>query len=143
MRRVAWVIAATLLVSTLGVGTVSAKQAPRLPTGAADWATFTAAEQQAAIDYERQLLDEGLRNGTVATQSVLAPAALSALAPLTATASASGACGFHVRNVSGGRWIAGGGYTDATDYMQDIYASRSVKQGQLFRDRSVPSSGGI
>lgn len=55
------------------------------------------------------------------------------MAPVTATATASAACGFTIRNVTAGRWIAGGGYTDASAYMALIYASTTTKLGQLFR----------
>lgn len=127
MRRTVRLAAILLLSLSLIVPAItSARTIPRQPRDAADWATFTAAEHQAAIAYQRQLLLEGLAAGTVKTTTVMAP--------VTATATASAACGFTVRNVAAGRWIAGGGWTDATDYMAIIYASKPNKQGELFRD---------
>lgn len=127
MRRTSRLVAVLLLaLSLIAPAVTTAQTTPRQPRDAVDWATFTPAERQAAIAYQHQLLLEGLAAGTVKTTRVMAP--------MTATATASAACGFTVRNVGGGRWIAGGGWTDASDYMAIIYASKSDKQGQLFRD---------
>ena len=128
MRRAFRLAAVLLMTLSLIVPAItSARAIPRQPRDAVDWATFTAAERQTAIAYQRQLLLEGLANGTVKTTTAMAPV-------IAAAATASAACGFTVRNVTAGRWIAGGGWTNATDYMAIIYASKSDKQGQLFRD---------
>ncbi len=118
-----------LALSLIAPAVTTAQTTARQPLNAADWATFNPAERQAAIAYQYQLLVQGVAARTIKTTTVMAP--------LTATATASAACGFTVRNVTAGRWIAGGGWTDATNYMAIIYASKSDKQGQLFRDGQV------
>jgi hypothetical protein len=138
VRRVlALAVTGALLASLLVSGIASGQVVPRQPRDAADWATFTPAEREAAIEYQRQLLLVGLRDGTIKTEYKTVQVGSTADAPAAITASAVAVCGFRVRYVAAGRWVAGGGYTDATDYMQIIYASKFTKQGQFLRDGQV------
>ncbi len=105
-------------------------------------------ERAAAIQYEGQLLETGLRNGTVRTERFMSPVRTISLdiasgssspqgqiAPLsTLSLTISAACGFTVHFTGGGRWVGGGGYTDTNNYVYHIYASRPGQLGQLLRD---------
>jgi hypothetical protein len=149
MRRAfAVVLAAVLSLVVLVPAAVVAGTGPRLPHNAADWAAFSQTEKAAALAYERQLLDVGLRDGTVRTELFMSPVhttvvnvqaasagnSLSAAPVGTLSLSVSAACGFSVHYTGGGRWVGGGGYTDTNDYVYHIYASRPGKLGQLLRD---------
>lgn len=135
MRRIRFltVLAAAVLVASFPLNTSAGT--PRLvPRDAADWATFTPAEQTSALAYQQQLLEKGLRLGTVETLVVLGQAAAVPGKASPMSLSITYTCGFIVHTVAGGRWVGGGGYVDTNDYVYYLYASRSGKQGQLFRD---------
>jgi hypothetical protein len=149
MRRVFAVALVAVLSLILFVpAAVGAGSGPRLPHSAADWAGFTQTEQAAALAYERQLLDVGLRDGSVRTERFMSPtqttivsagaastrSTVSTGPASTLSLTISAACGFTVHFVTGGRWVGGGGYTDTNNYVYHIYASRPGKLGQLFRD---------
>lgn len=115
--------------------TAFAASAPRLPTSAADWATFSATERAEAMAYVRHQLDDALAAGVVPNQvsSGLADASMASL-EYVATISVTYLCQIQWIDVGSGMWVRGGGWTDASYPIYTIYAGRQGLKGQFLRD---------
>jgi hypothetical protein len=107
-------VSALVLVMMLGISAAPAAAktaAVRLPTGAADWATFTPAEQKAAYDwvYNHEIKPSKATPTIVATApAVFTQTASSGVAPMATTAiSVGGECGFGVVQYSYGTVVSG------------------------------------
>lgn len=129
-RRILPLVASIVMLLVVAAAPASARTGPRLPTGPADWATFSAAEKQAAYNYELSLF-----NPRTATISHVGGSAASTPAPsgqvvaLTVTWTAS--CGFGVSNAIAGTYVRSDAVTDANQQVSAIYA-----HSEFYRDGS-------
>src|SRR3989304_8129234 len=135
MRRLA-VITVVVLLAMPGTGV--ANNAPRLPTSAAEWADFSAAQQAAAMDYLRQQLEEAIASGRPPERAVSGSndagiASIDTLAAISVTYS----CQIQWIDLGYGMWVRGGGWTDASATIYYIYASRQGLKGKFLRDGSL------
>jgi hypothetical protein len=115
----------------------AAQQSPRVPRDAADWASFTVTEQRAAIDYQWRLLQDALADGTAVVRTVSATAvtpAAGSLSDISSAVTARGYCHIQFIDQLHGSWVRGGGWTSASSPIYYIYASRSGRRGQFFKD---------
>lgn len=114
--------AITILAAVLLLGAivpVAAASRPRLPRDAGDWATFTPAEKQAAIQYQLDIFDPAKADWVFFGNG--GPTALAA----TWTAS----CGFLVSNATSGSYVRSDAITDA-----NFVASRIYARSEFYRD---------
>jgi hypothetical protein len=116
---------------------VVAASHPRLPTSAADWASFSKAEREAALGYEWGILQRSLHDGTADVHQLDRTDSGSlvqrdGLAALTITYDYN--CPIQWVDQIGGAWFRGGGWTDASNQVYYIAASRVGKQGVFLRD---------
>jgi hypothetical protein len=131
MRRTGTIVVLAILASALlSTGTMSAATSPRIPHNAAEWATFTPAQRQAALAYEKARFEAVLAAGKTEFKVALGNDLASGFS-ITATGSAS--CGFQFYTSGPSRYVSGGGSTSASELMDLIYASKSTKQGQFLR----------
>lgn len=138
------VMAAVLVVAGAGMLLAQSSLAgsPRVPRDAADWARFTPAERQAALDFQwrehLRLEAAGQLSRTVVKATVdlqtnqIASIAGPQVASITATA--TGTCQLTFDNQTSGTWTRAGGWADASAVVYYIYASRAGLQGKLIRD---------
>jgi len=102
--------------STLGVG----PRPPRLPSSAADWATFTPTEQATALAYEKSLYDAAGANGTLTWTS--ATGSTAGTMSSDSITSVDAQCGLSWTNVGSGTWTYGWAYVDTSFAAYQIYA---------------------
>jgi hypothetical protein len=110
---------------------------PRLPTSVADWATFSDAEQSAALTYEWDILQKSLQDGTAKVHQVDRTddgqlVQTDGLDALTITYDWN--CPIQWVDQIGGAWFRGGGWTDTSQNVYYIAASRVGLKGQFLRD---------
>jgi hypothetical protein len=111
----------------------------RIPTSAADWATFTTQEQQAAYNHEaavfaRQKASKAVTVHTVGASAVLVtssgPASVvSAAAAVTAVKN----CGFNYVNLADGTWTSAWATTGASKAMWVDTGYKSNQWNKFFR----------
>lgn len=139
-RRLATVGAALLLLVALVAPGAAGASSARLPRDAADWATFSPAQQQAARELAQRQFATALANGTADIDTITSTAADSTAEPLGAAgilATGYASCGFQQNVIGTSRNVRGGGSTTASALMDLIYASKSTKQGQFLRDGAL------
>jgi predicted Fe-S protein YdhL (DUF1289 family) len=141
------VLSAALLAVLIHPGGVVARDGQRVPQSQAEWAAMTTDEQAAVMAYLRNELELQLANGKAEVREVRSTITISpspagssgiqtsgAIAAVTVTYS----CMVQWITIPGeGDWVRGGGWTDASDYIDRIYASRSGKPGQFLRDGAL------
>jgi hypothetical protein len=136
MNRAIAVFASLLLVVATA-GTAGASGQPRLPKSAADWASFSGAEQATALQYEFDILRASLRNGTADIHEIGRTGSgtlAQANGPSILTATYDYNCPIQWVDQVGGAWFRGGGWTDVSQNVYYITASRSGLKGQFLRD---------
>jgi hypothetical protein len=136
MKRLVLPIAGVILMVAF-VPVATGSMQPRLPTSAEDWTTFSAAEQAAALQYEWDLLQQSLRDGTAVIHQVGMTQSgqleqVDGLAAVTITYDYN--CPIQWVDQVGGAWFRGGGWTDTSSNVYYIAASRNFKRGQFLRD---------
>lgn len=128
-----------LVVAAIPLPASSATAAPAVPSSEAEWLSMSAAEQAAVMEYLRQQLDDGLKDGTLEIHEVTSTDASGAVAGLgIAAITATRQCVVQWTTVAGGDWVRGGGWTDASATMSTISAGLKLaspyNSGQLLRD---------
>ncbi len=117
------------MFSSVGAGVASAKTA-RIPTNAADWATFSPAERQAAYDWELQQV-KASNKAPVRVGMAQAVIQTGGVSPLSL--SASGICGFnYIQNGSGTlTWS----YADLTTSQVVAWLDTGITQETSYLDK--------
>jgi hypothetical protein len=127
-------------------GSAGAAESPRMPGSAAEWAGMSSAQQARVMAYLDAELGARLADGTAEIREVRTTATFDV--PLTrsdsdsvTTVSVTRSCMVQWITFPGeGDWVRGGGWTDASDYIDRIYASRVGKQGQFLRDGTLKAN---
>lgn len=128
----------SLLVALAPTATAAVK--PRLPTSAADWATFSSTQQAAALDYVWNEFQSQLKAGTAVVNTVgrTETGTLSQdSGPASVTVSVSYNCPIQWTDLPEGTWTRGGGWTDTSSNVYYIAASRVGLKGQFLRDGAL------
>lgn len=115
------IIAVTMLsvpASALGAG----PRTPRLPTSAADWATFSSQEQASALVYEKSLYDSAAAAGTLSWTSASATDGTAGAMSAESITSVAAQCGLSWTFVGSGTWTYGWAYVDTSFAAYQIYA---------------------
>lgn len=120
MRRIIIVLAVAVLAVTAATPVIGSSV--RIPTGEADWATFSSVEKSSAIAYEWQVHLSQVAARTVRTSAVRNSVGAGAITP---NVSATGTCTLQFINQAEGTWTRAGGWTDATAIVSYIYAGRT------------------
>jgi hypothetical protein len=136
MHRVCSVMMAVLMTIALGTGAAQASGAPRIPTTAAEWATFTPRERDAALTYEWQQFQILLASGNAHPVSVVQSGQQSASPLVSATYS----CEVQWIDLPQGSYVRGGGWTDTSATVYYQYASRQSLPGQFLRDGTLKAN---
>ena len=125
-----------VLASALPAAANSGK--PRIPRDAADWAAFTVAERQAAIGWEYQQLQTALMSGVAIVREVTESGTLALLTiGASPMVTVTYQCTIQWTNLPEGTWTRGGGWTNSTSPMYQIYASQpGTYVGRFYRDGS-------
>lgn len=130
-----------IVMWTSAMGAASAQPAVRLPTSAADWATFTTAQRQAALSYVTKEFEDARANGTLIIKSIDAAGALSvastagAFAPASITAGVD--CGFNVSSFTEGTWTWGWANANTTAPVWEIDTGWWDTTDLFYRDNSL------
>jgi len=121
--------------------------APRLPSSAADWATFSPQERAAALDYESSLFEAALAAGTLKwTSGSARPTVGGVTAESTSKLAATSAstllsvdarCGLSWTFVGSGTWTYGWAYVDTDFPAYLIYAGKPPSSNQFIRSGTV------
>lgn len=128
------------MFSSVGAGVATAKTV-RIPTGAADWATFTPAERQAAYDWELQQV-KASNKAPVTVSMARAVIQTGGISPLSL--SASGYCAFsYIQNGSGTlTWSWADLTTSQVVYRLDTgITQETVYYDRFFRNNSQIDGG--
>lgn len=142
MKRVIVLLAVVALFG-VSISTAAAVSKPRMPTGAADWATFSSTERAAALDYVSRELQSQLASGSAVVHTVGrsdAGVVSETLGPAAVTTTVDYNCPIQWIDLPEGSWTRGGGWTDASSSIYYIAASRTGLQGQFLRDGSLLSN---
>ncbi len=137
-----------MLVAALAVPTASlAAESPRIPQSEAEWAAMSSTQKAEVMAYLRQQLEISLADGTAeihevastVTEVLTVPASGAADGPDSVQSiSVTYNCYVRWTTIPGsGDWVQGGGYTDASATITEIYASRLAKKGQFLRDGTL------
>lgn len=104
------------------------------PTGPDDWATFTAAEKKAALEFQWRRLRSDLSSNTAVVQTAYADTLTTGgVGVLTVTVDYN--CPIQWITYPHGEWTRGGGFTQASSPISTIYASQpGTYIGRLRRD---------
>jgi hypothetical protein len=144
-RTGAIALCATLVLLLLVPSSTAANQPPRMPQSAADWAAMSAVEQATVMAFLEDELETQLASGTAQVREVSeettieVPTSPGAGAATSATITYT--CMVQWVTIPGeGDWVRGGGWTDASDYIDRIYASRQGKQGQFLREGTLKAN---
>jgi len=142
-------LCATLVMLLLLPG-AAAGAPPRVPQSEAEWASMSAAEKTATMAYLESRLQTRLADGTAQVRqvsksvTVTTPASESSAGRSVASAAAVSVtynCMVQWVTFPGeGDWVRGGGWTDASDYIDRIYASNLSQQGQFLRDGQLKAN---
>lgn len=133
MRKVA--IALVLVLAALPFAGSSATNAAtvRLPSGAADWATFTPSERAAAYAYEAEVYARVKAAGKLVVQTYSVRAVpLSAAEPAATLVTGYGQCGFNVTQQQAGTWTSAWATTTTTTAVGWIDTGVYNSQRDLF-----------
>ena len=138
MKRTISVVVAFVMVLVF-TSSVVAVSHPRLPTSAADWARFSKAERDAALAYEWAILQRSLLNGTADVHQVdrTDTGSLVQRDGYAVAITYDWNCPIQWVDQVGGAWFRGGGWTDASNQVYYIAASRVAKKGVFLRDGVV------
>lgn len=102
-------VLAAILCAVRAQAASGASSTPRLPTGAADLATFSAAEKKAALDYEWQQFQMALRAGTTQLH-VASSGGTNGLSGVASITTASVTYSYFVSGYHGAQQYAGGSW---------------------------------
>ena len=146
-RFFAFSLGAMLMAGLLGPATSIASEVPRIPQSRAEWEAMSSPQQAAVMAYLRQELESRLADGTAeihevsrsVTEVVTAPQSCAVLGFDSVTSiTVTYNCYVRWTTIPGsGDWVQGGGYTDASNTITEIYASRLAKKGQFLRDGTL------
>jgi hypothetical protein len=116
------IVAISLAVPASSLG--STQRAPRLPSSATDWATFTPSERAAALAYERTRFEAALAAGTLEwTSGSASPTAVNSdEMSVEAVTSVDARCGLSWTFTGSGTWTYGYAWVDTSFPAYHIYA---------------------
>lgn len=141
-RHLGLVLAVVVLSLVFPGSSLGANQrAPRLPSSAADWATFTAQERSAALAYENGRYEAALAAGTLKwTTGSASPVTMTADGmAIEAVTSVDARCGLSWTFVGSGTWTYGWAYVDTSFPAYHIYAGEPpvASMNQFIRSGTI------